>query len=448
VLRQLLSAVLGPPVAGRLPERVQAQIARDQADSEILIGWVQLAGVAFFALLYTLARKTFPADATLEPVPWALGFYFVFTVIRLVLAHLRRLPQWMVLVSIVVDIAVLIVTIWAFHIQYMQPAGFSLKGPTMLYLFGLIALRALRFDPRYVAMAGGAAVIGWSALVVYAVAASPVASAVTDDYVRYLTSPDVLIGGEVDKILTLVMVTLILFIALSRARKQLVRSVVEGQSAAELSRFFSPEIARRITGGDAMVKAGEGILRDAAVLFVDLRGFTALSGRVGPTETVRLLGTYQGIVVAAVQNHGGAIDKFLGDGVMATFGAAAPSDTYAADALAAALEIDGAMSAWNARRAGRGSRPMAWGMGLAAGTVVFGAVGDESRLEYTVIGEAVNLAAKLEKHCKACGARLCLTAEACALAEAQGGTTTSLAIREPGVVAGVAGPLRLAVLQT
>jgi adenylate cyclase len=445
VLKRLSTLIFGPPVTGRLPERVQAQIARDQAESEILIGWVQLAGVVFFALLYSLARKTFPPEATLEPVPWALGFYFTFTVIRLVLAHLRRLPQWMVLISIVVDIAALLVTIWSFHIQYMQPAGFSLKGPTMLYLFGLIALRALRFDPRHVAMAGGAAVIGWGALVVYAVAASPHASAVTGDYVRYLTSPDVLIGGEVDKILTLMMVTLILFIALTRARKQLVRSVMESQAAAELSRFFSPEIARRITSSEDMVKPGEGILREAAILFVDLRGFTALSGRVGATETVRLLSTYQGIVVPAVQEHGGAIDKFLGDGVMATFGAAAPSGSYAADALAAALEIDAAMQAWNMRRAGRGSRPMAWGMGLATGTVVFGAVGDESRLEYTVIGDAVNLAAKLEKHCKASGARLCASDTAVALAKVQG-FGGALAIAPRVAVAGVAQPLDVGML--
>jgi adenylate cyclase len=446
-LRRLATLIFGPPVAARLPERVQAQIARDQADSEILIGWVQLVGVAFFALLYSLARKTFPPEAELEPVPWALAFYFVFTVIRLVLAHMRRLPQWMVVVSIVVDIAALIVTIWSFHIQYMQPPGFSLKGPTMLYLFGLIALRALRFDPRYVAMAGGAAVLGWGALVVYAVAVSPEASGITRDYVRYLTSPDVLIGGEVDKILTLAMVTLVLVIALTRARKQLIRSVAESQAAAELSRFFSPEIARQITASDHMVKPGEGVARDVAILFVDLRGFTALSHRIGATETVELLSHYQAIVVPVVRKHGGSIDKFLGDGVMATFGAAAPSATYARDALAAALEIDAGLRAWNVRRAARGSRPMAWGMGLATGTVVFGAVGDASRLEYTVIGEAVNLAAKLEKHCKASGARLSTTAVALALATAQGLADCGLLPAPATTVDGVSQPLDVCLLK-
>ncbi|MBN33617.1 MAG: hypothetical protein CMM46_02355 [Rhodospirillaceae bacterium] len=70
-----------------------------------------MVGIVFFAVLYSTSRKTFPADAMFEPVPWALGAYFVFTVIRLALAYLKRLPDWMIVISIIVDIAVLLVTI-------------------------------------------------------------------------------------------------------------------------------------------------------------------------------------------------------------------------------------------------------------------------------------------------------------------------------------------------
>ena len=447
MLKRITSLLFGAPVAGRLPERVQAQISRDQADSEILIGWVQICGIAFFAVLYSLTRKTFPADAMLEPVPWALGAYTVFTVIRLVLAHLRRLPSWMIVLSIVVDVFVLLITIWSFHIQYMQPPGFSLKGPTMLYLFGLIALSTLRFDPRYVAMAGIAAVVGWAALLLYAVALAPATSPITRDYIHYLQSSDILLGGEIDKILSIVLVTGVLFIALTRARRQLIRSVAESQAAADLSRFFAPEIAEQIVGADDMVEPGEGILREAAILFVDIRGFTPLSRQVGPSETVAMLSEYQAIVVPAVQENGGSIDKFLGDGVMATFGAAAPSETYARDALAAVARIDAGMAAWNERRHAAGQAPLGYGMGLATGQVVFGAVGDDSRLEYTVIGDAVNLAAKLEKHCKAEGARATASADALALALEQGGARQTFAQLAARPIDGVADPLAIAVLK-
>jgi len=446
MLTKIRTMVFGPPVSGDLPDRVRDQIAADQAESEVLIGWVQMVGIVFFAVLYSLTRKTFPADAMLEPVPWALGAYFGFTVIRLGLAYAKRLPAWMIVISIVVDITVLLVTIWSFHIQYMQPPGFSLKGPTMLYLFGLIALRALRFDPRYVAMAGGVAVVGWLCLVGYALMVAEAPSAVTRDYVHYLQSTDILIGGEMDKILSLVLVTAVLVIALTRARKQLVRSVAESQAAQDLSRFFSPEIAAQITHAKDAVKPGEGVEREAAILFVDLRGFTALSSRIGPNQTVDMLSRYQKVVVPTAQAHGGTIDKFMGDGVMITFGAAAATDTYAADAIRAALEIDAKMAAWNERRRSRDQRLLDWGMGLATGTVVFGAVGDESRLEYTVIGEAVNLAAKLEKHCKTAGARLSVTSDALLLAKRQGADTAALDYQELASVDGVATEIDIGVL--
>ncbi len=120
-----------------MPERVAANIREEQERSEILIGWVQLAGVLMFALVYAIAPKTFDPEKTFAPVPWALGFYFAFTLVRLFLAFGRRLPGWMIVLSVVVDMTVLLVTIWSFHLQYMQPPGFSLKAPTLLYISSL-----------------------------------------------------------------------------------------------------------------------------------------------------------------------------------------------------------------------------------------------------------------------------------------------------------------------
>ena len=84
----------------RLPPRVMEGIRRQQASSEVLIGWVQLAVVLIFATLYTIAPKTFTAEADFAPVPWALAFYFTFTLIRLVLAHRGSLPDWMLYLSV------------------------------------------------------------------------------------------------------------------------------------------------------------------------------------------------------------------------------------------------------------------------------------------------------------------------------------------------------------
>ena len=215
-------------------------------------------------------------------------------------------------------------------------------------------------------------------------------SNVTQDYVHYLRSTDILIGGEMDKILSIVLVITVLIITLTRARKQLVRSVAESQEAQDLSRFFSPEIAEKIAYVEDAVKPGEGVECEAAILFVDLRGFTALAARIGPNQTVDMLSRYQKVVVPMAQAHGGSIDKFMGDGVMIPFGAAALTGTYAAD--------------------------------------------------------AVNLAAKLEKHCKVASARLSVTGDALLLTQRQGTDVSGLSREELATAEGAASDLDLGLV--
>ena len=110
----------------------------------------------------------------------------------------------------------------------------------------------------------------------------------------------------------------------------------------------------------------------------------------------------------------------MGDGIMATFGASVTTDTYAADALRAVDHILAAADEWNAGRTAAGKPALGIGVAVASGRIIFGAVGDTTRLEYTVIGEAVNLAAKLEKHNKTEGVRAMTTVAAFELARAQG----------------------------
>jgi adenylate cyclase len=321
---------------------------------------------------------------------------------------------------VVVDMSLLLVTIWSFHLQYQQPPAFYLKAPTLLYIFIFIALRTLRFEARYVLLAGAVAALGWLLLVIYAAGFDPSGMPVTRDYVRYMTSATILWGAEFDKIITILVVTVILAASLARARRILVRAVAEGTAASDLKRFFAPEIAQRITAAETLVRPGEAELRRAAAMFVDLRGFTPLAEKLAPAEVMALLADYQARMVQAIQRHGGSIDKFLGDGILASFGAARPSERFAADALFALDEVLHEAARWAGERAAAGLAAPMVGVAVATGTVLFGAVGDESRLEYTVIGDPVNLAAKLEKHTKAARVRALTTREAYDLACAQG----------------------------
>ena len=119
-----------------------------------------------------------------------------------------------------------------------------LKAPTVMYVFILITLRALRFETRWVLLAGGVAMIGWTALVAAALLQG--SAGVTRSFLAYVTSPEILIGAEFDKLVSVAMVTALLALVVARGRALLVEATREGVAAAELSRFFVPEIADRI----------------------------------------------------------------------------------------------------------------------------------------------------------------------------------------------------------
>ncbi len=420
--------------ADTLPERVREAIRLQQERSEILIAWVQLAIVGLVATVYettSMPGGVVQYDFSFETQVFAA--YGVFCIVRLVLAYRRLLRPWMLYVSVVADMVLLMGLIFSFPLKYAQPAAFYLKVPTLLYVFLFIALRALRFEVRFVLFTGFVAIAGWIALVLYVLSGKGGPEDVrTDDFVEYMTSNLLLVHAEVDKIIAILLTTVVLAVAISRARHLLVRAVTEGAAARDLSRFFDPGVANRIRSAQISIKAGEGELRDTTILAVDLRGFTRLSTELAPADVMKVLQDYQARVCPLIVSNGGSIDKFLGDGILASFGAVTPSATAAADALRAADAVLKAADRWAEERAAAGLAPLGIGLALAAGRVVFGAVGDGERLEFTVIGDAVNFTAKLEKHNKEEQTRALTDSKTYALAERQGYTPPTVRERRLG----------------
>jgi len=405
----------------QLPPRVRQELEREQYLSELLVTSLQLLVLSLFAVLYLVTPPGFTPDAPVRAVPLGVTLFAVLALVRLYLAMTHQLARWMVGVSVVAEMSVLIFVIWAYHLQYEQPAQMSLKTTEFSYIFILIALRALRFEPLWVVLSGLTAVLGWLLLLHYALAHAS-GNPVTWDYVTALRSTQIHYGAEFDKLLSISMVSavLALALALARARSFVVKAVMGQHAVADLSLFFDDSIAHRITGSEAPVMAGHAELREASIVFLDMRGFTRASAMLEPSALIQLLGEYQSVVVPIVKAHSGNIDKFMGDGILASFGAVTADHCHAANALRAVDAILQAVEQWRIRRQSVGQPAPDVGAGMASGPVLFGILGHGKRLEYTVIGDTVNLAAKLEKQNKTAGTRGLTTRAAYELACAQG----------------------------
>jgi adenylate cyclase len=386
----------------RLPPRVQAIVEAELQQADILGAWIVFAVAGFLGILYLVAPKATDVMYGIAPVPIVAALFLILSLVRLRLAYRGPLSRPAQIVFVLLDFALLYGLIWSFHLQYDQPAAFYLKAPTFLFVFLLIAVRALRFEPAAVLMAGFTAAVGWALMAGYALQATPEPT-ITRDFIAYMTESLVLVGAEVEKIVAILLVTAVLTLAIVRGRRQLVMAASETTARSDLSRFFAPEVAARITESDELLKPGYGEVRCGSILISDIRDFTAIAARRPANEVMNLLVEYQRRVSRVVTDHGGSIDKYMGDGILATFGCARPSVQPAADALRALMALLDQCQQLAAETRRDGDQPLAFGFAVTSGDVLCGTVGEEERLEFTVIGDAVNRAAKLEKANKTLG---------------------------------------------
>ncbi len=176
------------------------------------------------------------------------------------------------------------------------------------------------------------------------------------------------------------------------------RAEFERQARGRLERYHSPGVVESIVHGQHGGAAGEAPMRAAevTVLFADLAGFTALSEKLSPEEVASILEGYFTYAVEAIFEEGGTLDKFIGDCVMAFFGAPVAVPDHAVRAVRAAIKILDAQDKWNADRAAAGQPTLSMRIAINSGRVVVGDVGSNRRVDYTVLGNTVNVAARLE----------------------------------------------------
>jgi len=179
----------------------------------------------------------------------------------------------------------------------------------------------------------------------------------------------------------------------------------EKRMKSTMSRYMDPVIAAQMMDGDALDLLG-GVSAEATIMFTDVRGFTTITEEYGAQGTVSFLNEYFSLMVDCITGQGGMLDKFIGDAIMACFGLPMPHDDDPDRAARAAIAMIRTLWEWNVQRNAKGLKTVDMGVGIHTDNVVSGNIGSPKRMDYTVIGDGVNLASRLESACKAYSARI------------------------------------------
>ena len=274
---------------------------------------------------------------------------------------------------------------WALHLW--------LRRGLLLYFMFYIALNALSYSPLVVLCAGAVATVGQFACFAWVVT-------IVDggmETLRRALEPHALtpVSFFSNQVVMLWITCCLMAAAVWRARRHVTRSVEAERDRANLARYFSPNLVDRLAVADRTFETGRQQM--ATVLFVDIVGFTRLVEGLPPATAVALLRAFHKRMAAAVFHHNGTLDKFIGDGLMATFGTPEPLPGDAARALACAVEMVDVVDAWNRERRRRFYPEVEIAVGLQLGMVMMGTIGSPDRLEFTVMGDTVNIASRLER---------------------------------------------------
>lgn len=363
--------------------------------------------------------------------------------------HLRRGKRWSWprYVYPLVDAALL-----AFTLLVPNPLDAMTYPPPMflrfgneIYFFMLIASAIFYYRPHIVIWSGFCTAFAWGAGTLW-IAFLPEShrfdwdtlhqSASLDEEIAYKLMPELVDLNQLGtQAIVFLLVAGCLALAVSRFRALMFNHAHAERERFNLSRYFSPNMVEELSRMDEPL--GTARAQHVAILFADIVGFTSLAETQSPEKVFALLREVLGLMARQVFQHQGTLDKYLGDGIMATFGTPRGNGHEAKDALACALAILAGIEALNQQRKRRGEQLVEIGIGVHYGPVVLGDVGDQSRLEFSVVGDTVNVASRFERLTRELGVNLVVSSDLIsALDESAQDLANGLHLSEPKHVRG------------
>lgn len=317
----------------------------------------------------------------------AVGVYALATVAAIGLALARRGPRWTGAAFIAID-ALLVLSLFHEHLLTPSPSlDHALTAAGTAVSFLLLSHAALWLKARLVVLFAGLVLAGWLPLIA-------LAAAWTYGGDR---GQSFVLGAEIALAAAFGFAAFTLILLISDHAQLLRNAVASERRRASLSRFFAPAVVAEL---EARGETPALERRDAAVMFVDLRSFTRFSESAEPLEVAAMLSEYRELVVETVFAWGGTVDKFIGDGVMAVFGHPHTAPDDAERVVRCAEEVAARLANWSEQRRRKGRVPLEAGIGIHFGTVVAGVLASSGHHEFSVFGDAVNVAERLERATK------------------------------------------------
>lgn len=315
----------------------------------------------------------------------------------------------------------------------VRPAAMQYRFDNFQYFFFILAAGTLAYSWRTVIAIGtwtaGMWTVGWLAAW-WISAPIPVLSDRADtafagypDVAELMDPNSFLPHMRIQEVMVFVLVAITLAISVRRFNRLLMTNAGLERERANLSRYFSPNVVDELSQNDEPLKQVRK--ENIAVLFIDIVGFTKFAAGRDPYDVIEVLRGFHARMESEVFRHHGTLDKYLGDGLMATFGTPVTGERDASNAIACARAMVKVIDRWNLERRRAGEPEIRAGIGVHFGSAVLGDIG-ANRLEFAVIGNAVNVAAKLEALTREFDTRLVISNDARERALREGGQALDL----------------------